>query len=258
MQQKILVKAKPIPALGIASGSRNQGLPPPSDLTTDRVMVTPAVTKVLYNCRMLQSILRAAHKPVYDYRLKALVRFIAPHLKPGFRVLDVGCGHGQLGNALMSALNRTITVEGLESVKRGGELIQVTVYSGTEMPWPDETFDAVILADVLHHDRAPERLLKESVRVSREIVVIKDHVRNGLLAQQRISLLDWAANAGYDVPCTYRYNSLEEWHRLIRGVAAKILEEHTSMDIYPMVLNQLLGKGLQYFVVFARQRAKGR
>ncbi len=201
---------------------------------------------------MLQTILRAAHKPVYDYRLKALVGFIAPHLKPGFRVLDVGCGSGQLGSALMKACNSAISVEGLERMRRGGELIQITGYSGTEMPWADKTFDAVILADVLHHDHEPERLLREAVRVSRNIVIIKDHLRNGLIAQQRISLLDWAANAGYNVPCTYRYNNLEQWHHLIGKVASKVLEERTSVDIYPILLNQLLGKGLHYFVVFAR------
>jgi SAM-dependent methyltransferase len=183
--------------------------------------------------------------------LKKLVQLIGPHLKAGDTVLDVGCGFGQLGRAIMDAFPQ-VRVEGVESVKRGGELIPVTAYEGTHMPWEDGAFDAVILADVLHHDHDPDRLLKESARISRRLVIIKDHLREGFLAQQRISLLDWAANAGYQVPCTYRYNNLAEWHKSIGLVSSKVVEERTSIDIYPPVFNELLGKGLHYFAVCAR------
>src|SRR5579862_7927285 len=119
---------------------------------------------------MIRRVLRMLHKPIYDSRQKVLVRLISPHLKPGARVLDVGCGFGQLGRALMDALSDTVQVEGAERVARGSELIPVTAFDGFRMPWPDHTFDAVIVADVLHHDHDPERLLRECVRVSRSLV----------------------------------------------------------------------------------------
>jgi len=200
---------------------------------------------------MLGFLLRNLLKPIYERRQKELVRLISPHLRPGHRVLDIGCGFGQLGRALMNAIPGT-QVEGVESVRRGDELIPVTAYQGTHMPWPDATFDAVILADVLHHDPDPERLLRESARVSKRLIIIKDHLRDGLLAQQRISLLDWAANAGYKVPCLYRYNNLVEWRQVIGKIGSGTVEEKTSIDIYPPVFNQLLGKRLHYFNVFTR------
>src|SRR5262249_4500772 len=153
---------------------------------------TLAAISSRYNEAMLRSLLRTFHAPVYEHRKHVLVSLISPHLKAGARVLDVGCGFGHLGRALMDASPDHIQVEGLESVKRGGELIPVTAYSGAQMPFPDHSFDAVILADVLHHDQDQEKLLREAARVSRNLVIIKDHIRDGLLAQQRISLLDWA------------------------------------------------------------------
>lgn len=82
-----------------------------------------------------------------------------------------------------------------------------------------------------------------------DFVVIKDHIRQGRFAQERISLLDWAANAGYDVPCTYRYNDHQEWREGVRKLGGSYLEERTSVDVYPPVFNQLLGKGLHYFAI---------
>ena len=99
-------------------------------------------------------------------------------------------------------------------------------------------------------DHDQERLLREATRISRGLVIIKDHLRDGLLAQQRISFLDWAANAGYNVPCLYKYHNLQEWHRLVGKVSHGIVEERTSINVYPQVFNEVLGKGLHYFVVF--------
>ena len=115
----------------------------------------------------------------------------------------------------MDASADHIQVEGLESVKRGGNFIPITAYEGKRIPFPDRTFDAVILADVLHHDHDQERLLREAARISRNLVIIKDHIRDGFLAQQRISFLDWAANAGYNVPCLYEYHNAKEWRALV-------------------------------------------
>ncbi len=196
----------------------------------------------------MRALLRRFHQPIYEHRLRVLVQLISPHLKPGMRVLDIGCGFGHLGRALMNA-NPAVEVEGVEKVRRGAELIPVTAHDGPRLPFADGAFDAAIVADVLHHDLQPQRLLEEAARVSGKFVIVKDHLREGLFAQERISLLDWAANAGYGVPCTYRYNSLDEWREAAAAMGGELLEERTSIDIYPPLFNELLGRSLHYFAV---------
>lgn len=199
----------------------------------------------------VSALMAGLHRPVYESRLRALVRAVAPALPRDARVLDVGCGSGMLGSALMSE-RPDVRVEGLERFPRGGEAIHVTGYAGGRMPFDDGAFDAVIIADVLHHETEPLGLLGECARVSRGVVIVKDHVLQGAIAQQRLSFSDWAANAPYGVKCLYRYNTPERWRDWFRSLGLGVVEERLSMDLYPPLLNMLFGRRLQYFAVVRR------
>jgi hypothetical protein len=108
----------------------------------------------------------------------------------------------------------------------------------------------VILADVLHHEPEPHRLISECARVSRRLLVIKDHKVEGPLAQQRIALLDWAANGPYGVPCLYRYNTPAEWDRWKQRHALEIEAELRSVRLYPFPYHLIFTGKLQYLAVF--------
>lgn len=190
----------------------------------------------------------ALHAPIYSSRLRELVRLITPHFRPGDTVLDVGCGGGTLGEALLKSPGcpAEVRIRGLERFPRGGEPIEVIPYDGLTMPVPDASQDIVIVADVLHHDEDPERLLRECRRVCRRLLVIKDHQRRGLLAQARLSFIDWAANAPYGVRCLYRYNTPAQWRAVPGRLGLSVVEEHASMNLYPPFVNLLFGRSLQY------------
>jgi SAM-dependent methyltransferase len=203
---------------------------------------------------MIRSLMQAMHGPIYRSRLRELLARIVPHLRPGDRVLDVGCGNGTLGRAIMDAPTcpKGVQVEGLERFKRGGEPIEVHAYDGKDFPFQSASFDMVIVADVLHHEEDPFRLLGECARVSRRLVVIKDHQLKGLLARQRVSFIDWAANAPYGVVCLYRYNTPAEWARVPARYGLEVVEQLGSMKLYPPLVNTLFGGGLHYFAVLAK------
>ena len=188
------------------------------------------------------------HAPIYRHRLAVLVAEIAPALRPGDRVLDVGCGNGTLGRALMDdpRTPKGVTVEGLERVARGGEPITVHAYPGGRFPFDDGAYDVVIVADVLHHERDPMALLAECARVAGRLVIIKDHRVEGLFSKARVSLMDWAANAPYGVPCLFRYNSLQQWRQVPEQLKTRVQRELVSMNLYPGIWNPLFGKSTQY------------
>jgi ubiquinone/menaquinone biosynthesis C-methylase UbiE len=195
------------------------------------------------------------HRSVYASRIRGLVECLTPVLKPGDQVLDVGCGVGALGRAIMDSPSSppNVRVSGLERVRRGNELIPVDEYDGSSIPHADNSFDVVILADVLHHETDPNHLLAECVRISGRLVVIKDHKPDGLLGHARICLLDWAANDPYSVPCLYRYQTLPQWRNMFAEHRLKIDREWTRLRLYPFPYWLFFTDRLQYMAVLSRE-----
>ena len=195
------------------------------------------------------------HAPVYASRLALLTRALHPPLRQAdaTSLLDVGCGNGTLAHTLAQQDDR-LTVHGLERRPRGGEPIPVTAYDGGAFPFADDAFDAVLLADVLHHDPDPVAVLREAARVARRRVIVKDHSpRPGALGRAldspRISLMDWLANAPYGVKCLYDYPEPAGWRARFDAAGLRLLHEDTDLELYPRPHRWFFTRGLQYLAV---------
>ena len=140
-------------------------------------------------------------------------------------------------------------MEGLERFARGGEPIPVTPYDGGQFPFADKSFDVVIIADVLHHEKNPDALLRECIRVSRRLVIIKDHQLSGPLAKARVSLIDWAANAPYGVNVSIATTRRESGIPFLRELRLTPVALFRSINLYPAGFNFFFGRRLQYLAV---------
>lgn len=102
---------------------------------------------------------------------KALVRFGRKHA--GQTVLDIGCGFGAYGKALMSeglnCFGCDINLDYLRSAVTEG--LPVTVVDSV-LPFRDRSFDSVLLFEVIEHVPNIERVIEEAFRVARKNVLI--------------------------------------------------------------------------------------
>ncbi|MGB8474978.1 MAG: class I SAM-dependent methyltransferase [Candidatus Acidiferrum sp.] len=98
----------------------------------------------------------------------AKMRFRAayPHICPGSRVLDLGCG---LEAAFLEyASDRIATGVGVDDqvqVGMQGRWQRVRADLRSPLPFPDAHFDHVVMLAVLEHLEDPEKVLREAYRV---------------------------------------------------------------------------------------------
>lgn len=101
---------------------------------------------------------------------------ISEIIEPDTRVLDVGCGEGELLHWL--ALNKGVDARGVEiagakvqrAIARGVSVYQGDIDQGLA-DYPDEAFDYVILSQTLQEVRKPLKVLKEMLRVGKRAIV---------------------------------------------------------------------------------------
>jgi len=109
----------------------------------------------------------------YDGRWRPVARDIIAHygLKPGMRVLDVGCGRGFLVKDLM------LECPGLEAFGLDISLYAITTApaeltgrlhlgTGEKLPFPDKSFDCVLSLNTIHNFPRP-RAIKAMAEIER-------------------------------------------------------------------------------------------
>jgi len=97
-------------------------------------------------------------------------------VEPKTRVLDLGCGEGELLQWL--AENKGVDARGVEisgakvqrAIARGVSVFQSDIDEGLA-DYPDQAFDYVILSQTLQETRHPRQVLREMLRVGRRGIV---------------------------------------------------------------------------------------
>jgi len=102
-------------------------------------------------------------------------------------VLDVGAGTGRGMRHLLEA-KPELTIKGIEPVEalieqaisaNGVPADALIVGTGENLPFPDDSFDAVMSLGVLHHVPEPSRVVAEMLRVASRGIFISDSNRFG-------------------------------------------------------------------------------
>ncbi|PRH89015.1 methionine biosynthesis protein MetW [Labrys okinawensis] len=150
---------------------------------------------------------------------------------PGARVLDVGCGDGELLSLLEAT--RGVDGRGIEisqlgvnaAVGRGLAVIQGDADSDLS-DYPDDSFDYVILSQTLQATRNPRQVVEDMLRIGRRAIVSFPNfghwrIRGQIMFRGRMPVTDNLPYAWYDTP-NIHFCSIRDFVEMARGLDAVI------------------------------------
>jgi SAM-dependent methyltransferase len=191
------------------------------------------------------------HSLVYGRRVTVLAQQLALLLPPGCRLLDIGCGDGALG-ALVSRIVPGVQILGVEAHARSSCAIPFQLFDGEHLPFGNDSFDGCLFVDVIHHVRTPLALLGEARRVSKNFIVIKDHVAETPFDRGVLRLMDWVGNAPHGVPLPYCYLSRARWDEIYKQLRLTPVVVRSQIPLYPAPISFVFGRRL-HFISFLRK-----
>jgi methionine biosynthesis protein MetW len=106
-----------------------------------------------------------------------IYRWIAAHTPEGSKVLDIGCGDGELLSRIVKecrAQGTGIEVSqefAMQAIQRGLTVHHGNVEEGLDH-YSDGSFDLVVMSLTLQEMKRPRQVLRECCRVGRQVVVV--------------------------------------------------------------------------------------
>ena len=190
---------------------------------------------------------------------------IADWIRPGSRVLDLGCGDG----TLLAWLAETKQASGYgieidddditECIRNGINVIHMDLNEGLS-EFDDDSFDYVVLSLTLQAMRRPDRILREMMRVGTEGIVTFPNfghwrARVQLALAGRMPVTRSLPNEWYDTPnihlCTIR-----DFEDLCRMSRLRVLERRAVDHVHKSGLGLRLFPNLLGEIALYRFRKK--
>ncbi|WP_456431126.1 methionine biosynthesis protein MetW [Thermosulfuriphilus sp.] len=167
-------------------------------------------------------------------KLRFDLRIIASWIEPGSKVIDLGCGRGDL----LLYLKKHKYIKGIgierdehevrECIQRGLSVIQGDLNEEV-LDYPDLSFDYVILSQTLQQIYEPHLLLKSLLRIGRRVIVSFPNfshwtIRFDLLLRGRAPKNPQLPYEWYNSP-NIRVITIKDFRQFVHDLGYKVIKE---------------------------------
>ena len=180
----------------MADSSQVEGFQPPPHRSP-----SSPITRLLFYLRLAA-----------DLQTNSIYRDLRKHLTDfSGKLLDIGCGNSPFRHLLNPAISEYQGIDVQEASSFGYRNPDTTYYDGKVIPFPDQSFDAILCTEVLEHVAEPTELIREMHRV----------LKQGSFG---IITIPWSARFHYK-PFDY--------HRYTPSMLEKLFEPFSQQTIRP-------------------------
>jgi len=186
----------------------------------------------------------------YRRRVLQLVRDLLEPYAPVPTALDFGCGDGWFAHSFQQE-RFAQAVSAVDVQTRRRCFVQPQMYDGVHLPFADRSFELVYSMDVLHHCPDPGQSLREVLRCSKDLLLIKDHTYSSTTGWMTLCVLDELGNRRFGVPSRYQYQRGWEWLAVIESAGFALQKLVYPAACHPRLLG-LATNHLQFIGLWRR------
>jgi ubiquinone/menaquinone biosynthesis C-methylase UbiE len=131
--------------------------------------------------------------------------------------------------------NTRLSLTAVDTIDSNLSSLPVIIYNGDRLPFGDRSFDATMVAYVLHHCTDIKAVLKEIKRVSARKIIIMEEVYESGIAEKKLHLHDFGnrfLSTSMRIPCNFL--KIEQWHALFADLGLHVVK-CTRIYQYPML-----------------------
>lgn len=155
-------------------------------------------------------------------------------IKKGSKILDFGCGSGIVGKAFQNHFGAEVFGIDIKDMRISDTPFKI--YDGEKIPFPDNYFDVVLSAYVLHHIDDQRSVLKEIKRVVKDKIIIFEDVPNGIIPRF-ISKLHGISFARFFQNNKEKGKFLNDqgWKKVFKDLGLKLIFEKKASSFFDPV-----------------------
>ncbi len=142
-------------------------------------------------------------------------------IKEGSKILDLGCGSGIVGKQFQDFFKAELF--GIDIIDRRAVKIPFQIYDGVNLPFPEKSFDIVMINYVLHHVGDLIPLLKEVKRVAKDKVIIFEDLPEGFLSKIICKLHGKSYSKFFQNPDKTSFKPEGEWEKIFKEIGFDII-----------------------------------
>lgn len=151
---------------------------------------------------------------IIPLRYNYLTTILTPYLEDCKTVLDLGASSGRLAKNIQNKLD--IEFVGVDKYLQPERVIPIIKCDGKNLPFKNNSFDCVMIIDVLHHDSNPQKIIEEAKRVTKKYILIKDHYWDNKVDLALLKFGDYIGNKPYGIDLYYNFLNMQSWNALIK------------------------------------------
>lgn len=157
--------------------------------------------------------------PPIDVRAAAILNSFAGSIKSPCTIIDIGAGKGLLAQALTQQLDARVTMVDVASYNQSN--LPLAICDSRALAFATDSFDYALLSFVLHHSQQPDAILREALRVAREVIVIENDVR-GKWRQWLTQIIDSYPALRFGTPPCYIAQSKNVWMKIFATLPVRV------------------------------------